>query len=240
MTKLKIWPMAIGCMAIGHGCTNEPTGPSRLPVVSMVLIGGDSIHLASITLSALPDSIVPIPSTPVAPSEVALTIQDQGSGNVYPVVPTGIPGLFSSTFVANPGSTYALAGVVAGRQLAAETTVPSSFSIVAPSSDTITTADGVPSFVALRLPLEVAGVGVTGFEYRILGGLDSILSGGVIQSSTSTLLLLREDPVRRFLVLGYNDDAARWLVRQTHVGNISGAFGVFGGALLSQKYLHIP
>jgi hypothetical protein len=122
--------------------------------------------------------------------------------------------------------------------------VPTTFTILQPVRDTITTADGTacgtPLFPWFCVPYRFEFDGPPAFDYRVYHPTGLLEFVATIRSYQGQLVFLPADTVRAVAFLAYNEDAAEWLQRETPRSNISGAFGGFGAALVVRRKLFVP
>lgn len=209
------------------------------PVISLVLVAGESLQVGTITLAARPDSALPDTAAPVTPSAVALTVTDP-AGNRFPVEPASVPGEFVVRLTPNANTEYELMGTMYGVPVRAHTVVPTSFAILSPTSDTIQPSDGRQTLSTLIFPYQFLASGAAGFGYRVVGVNGRVELPVALSSARGEIVVLREPSVRRLALLAYDVAAAGWLGRGTPRSNVAGAFGCFGSALLIRRYVNAP
>lgn len=218
--------------------STAPVGGGN-PVISLTIIGGDSIHAGSITLSSRPDSALPDTALPADPARIALEIVDS-AGNRFPLMAGAGRGQFVSAFPAAAGARYTLVGTAYGRAVSASTRTPSSFSIVMPAADTITLADGRTTLATLIVPYQFTAIDAAGF------GAFVSLPGGSVQLAVSLaapageMVILRDPNVRSLTLLAYDRGATGCHVSRRPVGNVQGALGCFGSALRLRRAVNAP
>lgn len=213
------------------------SGREPEPVISFVLMAGESVQVASVTFGFNPDDSIPLHSPPVAFADVNIRVTgaDSVPHSLGPL--PGRPGYFQVSMAVLPGATYQLDGVVAGRTVVARTTVPSQFAIIEPSSDTVVLVPGQSFRDSIAYRFEA--IGADGFEIvvqsdeMILFGRDFLSDSGVVQVSRTVPVEIRAP----LLFAAYNTDASGWLQRHTPIQNISGVLGGFGAALLHRRTL---
>jgi hypothetical protein len=228
--------LALACL----GCRQIASAPhSPTPVLSLTLVADEPTQVATITEGARPDTALPTEPRGIGPARVSLSVLDE-AGDSYPLVPQDSLGHYRVTLAPRAGATYRLAGEIDAVPVSAHTTVPALFEIRAPPGDTISTADGTASLVTLTVPVEFLLVGATTVECRVISPTGAVVGAGDIAGTRGTLVFLRDRDVRSLVFLAYNLDAADWLVRSTPRGNVEGAFGGFGGALLARRALVAP
>lgn len=225
------------------GCGFAPEGPSSpaTPVVTLLLVAGESIHVAVVVEAAPADSAIPRDPRPVAAARVALAVADD-SGLVYAFRAESIPGLYRVVLPAPHGATYYLQGTIDGRPVTARTTVPPPFVIVTPPGDTIreaSTSSCDETLFFVCIPFEFSFAGPPAFAYRVEVS-PGTFTGAAVRSYRGQLIFLRPSGDRPFLIFAYNADAAEWLLPGTPRGNISGAVGGFGAASLERRILSLP
>lgn len=224
-------------------CSENPplAGGRPEPFITMTLIAGESVQVATVLYGLHPDSNFPFRNPPVPDHLVSLTLTGPG-GLSQPVMPAfARPGVFQTTLNVVPGGTYQLTGSVDGVPLTATTTVPSSFVIVAPAADTIVVSRS--PFGYDTLSYHFRAVGAAGFEATTIG---QHLQGGMFAPAGDTLGLLRFNEVFPdtsavpLLFLAYNADASRWIQHAIATGNIIGLRGGFGAALIERRMVRYP
>ena len=135
---------AFVCLLSLCACAEVPTGnPGPTPAISMTLIVGETLQVASVTVATPGDSTLPTQGVPVAPADVDLRIVDD-SGITLSLVPGPTPGRYDVALAPALGRTYRLEGTVLGRAVSFATSVPQRFDVVSLPNDTITPADAVP------------------------------------------------------------------------------------------------
>lgn len=224
----------IACLTAA--CTEPPTSlGTDQPVVSLVLIAGQSRHEAVITLAAPASGPIPSTPLPVPPSEVSLGVRDE-AGTLHPLGPTGEPGRFRVELDALPGHQYQLEGTIGGEPVTAETTVPSRFEMMEPAGDTLrASAPGTgPAF--WEAPYRFETEGGAGFSLQLVqaSGLISVIGSLRERSGVWRLFLLPTLDYTAPLhlrILALDQAAAQWLFSSTPRSNIRGALGGFGSAL---------
>lgn len=140
---LRLALSALGCTTAA-GCWENPTSAfDPIPVVSLTLVEGDSLQVASVSITTPGDSAIPHQGIPLPPDSVDLQVADD-SGHVWPLVPSTTPGRFTVAMALRRGARYELRGAVMGRAVAAENRAPAEFAMTRPAGDTITVADTAP------------------------------------------------------------------------------------------------
>lgn len=131
-------------LALCGACADVPTGdPGPTPAISLTLIVGETLQVATITVATPADSTLPTEGVPVASADVNLEVVDDGAV-AFPLVPTATPGRFEVVLAPGLGRSYTLQGTVLGRAVSFATDVPQQFDVVSLPNDTITPADTVP------------------------------------------------------------------------------------------------
>lgn len=235
----------LGCLVLLAACREIPTVPERpTPVVSLTLVEGESLQVAVVTVGTAADSTIPRQGVPVPAGSVSLRVEDD-SGNVWPFAAAAAEGRFSARMSPRRGSRYRLLGTVMGRALSAETRVPAQFAVAAPAGDTMTAADTVPcqfpsvfEYVCVQAVLLFDRSGAV--SYLVLDQVGPFREGGRLLGTTAELRFFRADRTRDVLFVAYNGDAAAWLTVSTARGNVTGAFGGFGAALVVRRNIYIP
>lgn len=228
---LSCWFVTLACSDLG------PAAPDREPVISLVLMAGESVQVASVTYSFNPDDSIPLHSPPVPFSDVALSVIGADSvPHTFGPLP-GRPGYFQVTMSVAPGATYRLHGTVAGRPVSAQTTAPVDFTILVPTADTVIV---VPASSGLDTAAYwFDGAGVAGFEASVLHQ-DIHVGPNPILSDSGKLFFARVVPIETFaplLIAAYNQDASNWLQRTPAIMNVDGVLGGFGAAVLLRRTL---
>jgi len=244
MRHLAAW---IGVLAVAAtlSCRDAPTAaPGPTPVVSLILVDGESLQVASVTFAGPADSTFPPEPVPVPAALVNLRIEDD-SGNAWPLSFTGAPGKFSAAMSPRRGLHYRLRGTVLERAIAAETRVPAVFTLVEPAGDTVTAADivpcqhfEIPGEVCVRLVVAFGGPGFVGCQVQdqaVLSFHYCYFSG-----TTAELRIDRADRVREVALRASNGDAYAWLDSPNIRGNVTGTFGGFGAVLTLRRKVYIP
>jgi len=238
VVKLKLLSCVVAAVFVACRSSVEPAG-GGIPVISLVLLGGDSIQMGTITLSARPDSAIPDVAAPADESQLALEIVDAG-GNRFPLVAGPEPGQFTAAFTALAGERYELSGSAYGRSVSASTVVPATFDIVAPAADTIRLSDGIPTIATLRVPYRFNVVGADGFALFQLAPDGSLQSSGRLREAEGEMVLSRSPGIRPLILVAYDPGAAACQVALRPAGNITGALGCFGSALKRDRFVDAP
>jgi hypothetical protein len=241
--------LVLGSLAAG-ACHEVPAGPvTATPVITMTLIAGESLQVATITEAMRADSVIPVQPPGIPGARVALLVTDD-SGVVAPLVPDSGSGRYVLRMRVRPGAAYRLEGEVADRPVRAVTTVPSRFAIREPAGDTIRAAAGncpVPfsdyvlfGFACVRGAFDVEGVAA--IEYRVRSPTGEAEWSNDLAAPAGDLVFRRLAGVRRVIFVGYNQEAWDWLsaVGNPIYGNVSGVLGYFGAALVERRYLETP
>lgn len=239
------WRLAAGAIGwvAAAACWDAPTSSlAPTPVVSLTLVEGESLQVATITVTTPGDSTIPIRGVPVAAGSVSLIIQDD-SGHGWPLAPTTDPSKYTAAMSPGRGASYRLQGTVLGLAIAAETRAPNEFAMISPAADTITAADTVPcaQYGAFggRVCLSVAlrGEALSRVDYVVVDHTAHTVER--LYGDHERIFVSRSDRIRDFVVVAYNADAALWLSVRAG-GNVTGALGGFGVGLVVRRKLYIP
>lgn len=217
-------------------CTEPPTSlGGDVPVLTLVLIAGQSQHEAVITLAAPASGPIPSTPLPVPPSEVDLGVRDD-AGTFHPLASTGEPGRFRVQLDALPGHRYLLEGTIGGELVTAETTVPTHFEMMEPAGDTLRASapDTGPAF--WETPYRFETEGGAAFNLQLVQASGNVTAIGSLRERSgvwSLFLLPTLDYTAplHLRVLAVDQAAARWLFSSTPRSNVRGALGGFGSAL---------
>ncbi|MEK7667282.1 MAG: hypothetical protein AAB409_01390 [Gemmatimonadota bacterium] len=238
----------IGALAVvvaTLACWEAPTAaPGPTPVVSLILVEGESLQVASVTFASPADSTFPPEPVPVPTELVSLRIEDD-SGNAWPLTFTGVPGKFSAAMSPRRGQRYRLSGTVMERTIAAETRVPAVFTLLEPAGDTVTAADivpcqhfEIPGEVCVRLVVAFDG---PGFLYcQVQDQTPPLFPYCAFDGTTAELRIDRADRIRDVVFLASNGGAYGWLALPDSPGNVAGAFGGFSAILTFRRKLYVP
>jgi hypothetical protein len=238
----------VALVAAALACWESPTAGRRpTPVVSLILVEGESLQVASVTFASRADSTFPPEPVPVPAELVSLRLEDD-SGNTWPLTFAGVPGKFSAAMSPRRGLHYRLRGTVVERAIATETRVPAVFTLLEPAGDTVTAADTVPclqSFglrdVCVQAVVTLDGTG--SFAYQVLDPAYPawpFFEAGWFQGTTAELRFVHGDRVREVVLWAPNGDAYAWLSSPNIRGNVAGAFGGFGAVLTVHRKVYIP
>ena len=117
--------------------------PRPTPAISLVLVVGETLQVAAVSIATPADSLLPDHGVPVAAGNVSLRVVDD-LGGAWPVTPTATTGKFNVALSPAFGRRYTLQGTVLGRAVSFTTDVPLHFTVVSLPNDTIRSADAVP------------------------------------------------------------------------------------------------
>lgn len=224
---------AAGCQRI----PGEPVAPTA--VISLTLVAGESLQVASVTEGLPAQSSIPSEDPGIAPERVALAVIGP-CGAEHVLEPASPFGRYVIRLTPIAGERYYLTGTIDGRAVEAETAIPTSFEVSLPAGDTITVSDGTATLVTLVVPYRFASVGAAAYGFLVIRPDGTLEAGGTLRAETGELVFLRSPEVRDVLILAYDLGAAEWLGRSVPRGNIQGAFGGFGGALVVRRTLATP
>jgi len=239
--RAAVSPVYILSLMLGAGCSDKPPlttgGPE--PIISLVLVAGESVQVAAVMFGSHPDSAIPISSPPVPAAEVMLQVVGDDSINHVFVQSPGRPGYFETSLEVVPGATYSLRGTVTGRPVLSTTTLPQNFDVVLPVEDTILAPSNSDNH---WIDYSFRSVGAVGFAVSVAGG--NVVALPTILGYDGRFRLNRAFPPGQPLgvnFLAYNSAAAEWLQRPTAPrGSIDGILGTFGGAVLRRRALVWP
>lgn len=248
VTRVAARAAGVAVAAATLACWESPTAtPGPTPVVSLILVEGESLQVASVAFASPADSTFPPEPVPVPAELVSLRIEDD-SGNAWPLTFTGAPGRFSAAMSPRRGVRYRLRGTVVERTIAAETRAPAEFALLAPAGDTVTAADTVPclqSFglgdVCVRAVVALEGAG--SFAYQVLDPAYPawpLFEAGWFQGTTAELRFVHDDRVRDVVLWASNSDAYAWLNSPNVRSNAAGPFVAFGAILTLRRKVYIP
>ena len=246
MRHLAVRIGALAVAAVTLACWEGPTaarGPT--PVVSLTLVEGESLQVASVTFASPADSTFPPEPVPVPAELVSLRLEDD-SGNTWPLTFTGALGKFSAAMSPRRGERYRLKGSVLERTIAADTRVPAVFALLAPAGDTVTVADAVPcqhpalfGEVCVRVVVAFDGPGFVSCQVQDQD--PTFIQYCYFSRGTSAeLRILPADRIREVLLWASNGDAQAWLYSPNIRANVAGALGGFGAVLTLRRKLYIP
>ena len=245
VTRAAARAAAVALVAAALACWESPTAaPGPTPVVSLVLVEGESLQVASVTFASPADSTFPPEPVPVPVEMVSLRIEDD-SGYAWPLVATVTPGRFSAAMSPRRGQRYRLRGTVQERTIAADTRLPAVFALLEPAGDTVTAADIVPcqryyGFGEVCVRAVVAFDGPGSVAYQVLGPPPSFLSAGSFQGTTAELRIIPADSIREIVFSASNGGAYGWLALPDSRANVAGAFGGFSAILTFRRKVYIP
>jgi len=228
----------------GLACWDAPTATSGpTPVVSLILAEGESLQVASVTLTTPGDSSFPSEPVSVPAEQVGLRVEDD-SGNAWPLSSTGAAGRFSAVISPRRGLLYHLRGTVMGHPIEADTRVPAVFELVTPAGETVTSADTVPCYpptwmgeICVRLVVESDCPGPVACQVRDQAGPTSVYC--YFSSGTGELRLLQPDRIREVVLMTRNGDADTWRGRDP-LGRPPDAVWRFGAAVALSRRVSIP
>ena len=211
------------------------SGPT--PAISLTLVAGETLQVATVTIATPADSLLPREGVPAAPADVQLRLEDD-SGGVWSARPLATPGRFGFAVSPEPGRRYRLLGSVRARPVSAATTVPTRLDLVSLPADTITPADSVPCAGArfddeLCFPFVTATDQPLAISCTVAPRDPSRLEPCFYTDPTHReLRLARSAATRELLVIGRNSDA-------TH-SKVAATVTRFGGALLVRRAVALP
>lgn len=214
-------PLVILVLLTG-ACSNlvDPPPPTRTPFVEAMLVA-DS-RQSTVRVGWL-DSTRP-GASPVASADVALSLESD-AGDTVPLEAVPEPGLFIARLKIDAGSRYRLSGTIGGRPVSAATTVPARLEVAQPVGDTLhLTADGTAANGPYRtLPFQWSASGAALFA------LESAYVIPTAETTTAAagLMLVFGHQLR---IVAMNRDLAEYLHRTPAATNVTGGFGVLGGA----------
>lgn len=236
---------AVALVVAPTACWDAPTatlGPT--PVVSLILAEGESLQVASVTLTTPGDSSFPSEPVSVPAEQVGLRVEDD-SGNAWPLTFTGAPGKFSAAMSPRRGVRYRLMGTVVERAIAAETRVPAVFTLLEPAGDTVTAADivpcqhfEIPGKVCVRLVVAFDGPGSV--YCQVQDQASPFIQYCYFRGTTAELRIDRADRIRDVVFSASNGGAYGWLALPDSRGNVAGAFGGFSAILTFRRKVYIP
>ena len=205
--------------------------------MSLTLVEGDSVQVASVTITTPGDSVVPDRGVPVPAGSVQLEIEDD-SGQVWPLAPTTTLGKFTAAMSPRRGARYQLRGSVMGRAIAVETRAPTVFALTTPEADTITAADTAPcagSYGGVCVPYAVDAEDGLAVIFTVTNGAHE--REYVFADQGQIHWITRSDDVRDLFAIALvsaGRPEARWL------GNREEVLVTFGVNLVVRRKLYIP
>lgn len=228
-----LWPALGGVFGCGD-TVNAPSGRPVAVVQGLVVLGQPRQSLR-VEWSQPADSVFPGGGSPVAPSEVHLSLMlpDQRS---VPFMPApGIPGRFDAETTVEAGALYRLFGAVAGVTVSAEARVPAALTILVPASDTLRIS-GATCIVTCSVTYHWFAAGAVAYDYSQypVDGQASI-SRAVTRDTLGTLTLTRQADTTLLRVFAYDPNAAAFLLSGNPRSNVQGAFGFLGAASLTER-----
>lgn len=220
-------------VVVAAACEGPLTdAPRPTPAIALLLVVGETLQVASVSVATPADSILPPEGVPVGPGNASLWVADD-TGGAWPIVATATPGRFEVVLSPGLGRQYTLQGTVLGRSVAATTAVPQRFDIVSLPNDTITTADSVPcrfSFGAetcFRIEID------SDQPTRVLCFLPPDRAPSVCAGTDqSQLRVPASSGAHPVLILGYTSDAFRSRLDETITR--------FGSAVLERRTAIFP
>ena len=241
--SLARFPALLVALALA-GCDAALGGPSSAaPVIQILLVAGDSVQTGKVEWRFPADSPVNFTSRPVDSTLVQLLLVLPG-GSTVPFTPRreqpggGFIGRYAASVVATYGATYQLQGSVAGRVVAATTTVPDSLRILEPARDTVTISAASCSFYC-SVPFHWVAAGADQYQYlQVKSG--GFVGAGSTADTAGVLNLFQARPgadTMALVVYALEPQAAAFLLPETPKGSITGLFGLFGAASRAQRVL---
>lgn len=220
-------------LALCGACADVPSGnQGPTPAVSLTLVVGDTLQVASVTLATPADSILPREGVPVAAADVNLRVVDD-SAVAFPLMPTATPGRYEVVLAPGSGRSYRLQGTILGRAVSFATSTPQRFDVVSLPNDTITPADTVPCRFSFG---QVACFSVVTDSDQPVGVLCFTASNqlpSVCAAADGSQLRVPSAPgTRDILIFGYTADALRFRLAET--------VAQFGSAVMIRRTAVFP
>lgn len=234
----------LACLIAATSCGEftRPSPADPTPVVQALLVAGDAVQYASVTYSISPDAIPDYHGAPrpVSSDSVDLTLL-AASGPISHFEPVpGRPGLFRAVAVVVPGESYRLTGVVDGRAVEAETTIPEPPVILEPA-DTVRSSEIERDGPLRRLPFHWHASGAGGCTVMMTDGR-RIEPPQLYRDTLSTLFPTQFGlaPDTTFIEFQAYDPAAAAFFGlfdpiDPPPGNITGVLGVLGSAARTDR-----
>lgn len=236
-TRWRHASVVLAC-AVAAACWDGPTSTLEpIPVVSLTLVEGDSLQVASVTITTPGDSVVPVLAVPVAAGSVDLEIEDD-SGQVWSLAPTTTLGKFTAAMSPRRGARYQLRGSVTGRAIAVDTRAPTVFALTTPAADTITAADTAACnghHPGLCVPYAVVAEDGLAVTFAVTNSAHE--REYVFADQGQVYWITRSDDVRDLFAIARvsaGRPEARWL------GNRREVLVTFGVNLVVRRKLYIP
>lgn len=237
------WGLALGAIGLAAvaACWDDPTHAlDPVPVVSLTLVDGDPLQVASVTITTPGDSAIPRGGVPASAASVDLELADD-SGHVWRLDPTGTAGRFAAAMTVRRGARYHLRGTVLDRAVLEEARAPVEFAMTRPASDTIRVTDTAPCaersiWGDTCVPVALVDSGAVSVWYVISDTgfaqpFPVLLRGDQVH-------LERSDRVRDLVVMAvYYTTAAGAAVTSVYDG---GAIVTFRVMLVVRRKLYIP
>lgn len=206
---------------------DPPPRPEPGPVIEALLIAGNPT--STFRIRRVTDNFGA--AEPIPPADVHLLLSEAGNRSVPLVSLAMSAGTFQASMPIVAGGQYQLAGTVAGRAISAHTTVPTSFTVLAPNGPIVATE-----------PVDYLWRSVGAVAYLV----DSAFFNSTFRSHASDTagkitILLPESRRPELTIYAVNSDAAQYLFDIASArSNIIGGFGMLGGAIAARRPLIWP
>jgi hypothetical protein len=223
-------PLTIALLLTACGFDRPVTPLERLPVIQGILVAGADSQFFRIDWASSADSGIDGRPRPIDPSEVALQVSGPAGSEALVPFP-GDSALFVLTLPILTDSTYTLDGTVGGYAVTATTQVPSAIALLAPTGDTIHVVVATACSISCRVPYRLAAPGAAFLTYAALDSLGRIQFGQPLLADSGALALYYPAPIARLTFSSYGPEVSAYERGDVPRGNVSGAFGLFGGAV---------